>query len=901
MKRAFLALAVALLLLLVAGVGTAAANPHALQDAGQTAGSDQDAGAAAGAAQQEPSNENGPVDVLSKGDDGDVSQTNEASSNATAGNANLTFQNADQAQGGATEEPVADDLKPQDAKHSDSCKCGDGGSQVIGQSAENEQDAAALAVTEQEKPSNSNTAVRVLSPGDAGDVSQTNEASSDASAGNLNLTGQDADQAQAGGSGQQEIGQSAKNDQDAAALALTEQEKPSNSNISVRVLSPGDDGDVTQTNEASSDASAGNLNLTGQDAEQTQAGGSGLQVIGQEAKSDQDAAALAATKQEKPSNSNISVRVLSPGDSGSVEQSNIASSEATAANVNLTGQKADQTQAGDSCKCGSGIQAIGQSAKNDQDAAALAATKQEKPSNSNISVRVLSKGDDGDVSQTNEAASDAFAGNLNLTGQHASQEQAGDSCKCGSGIQAIGQSAKSEQEAAAISATIQEKPSNENTPVRVLSKGDDGDVSQTNEASSDAFAGNLNLTGQHASQEQAGGSGIQVIGQEAKNDQDAFALGSTVQKGASNENAPVRVLSKGDGGDVTQSNVASSGAFAGNANLTGQKADQTQAGDSCKCGSGIQAIGQSAKSEQEAAAISATIQEKPSNSNTPVRVLGKGDDGDVSQTNEASSDAFAGNLNLTGQHASQEQAGGSGIQVIGQSAKSEQGAFALGLTVQKGAENENTPIRVLSKGDSGSVDQANVASSDATAANINLTGQKADQTQAGDSCKCGGGLQVIGQSSKNHQGAVALAATVQLGLEHPCKCKDGSFGNSNEPTRVLSKGDDGDVRQANVATSDAKAVNLNATKQAASQIQSASCRCKKDGDGVQVIGQKADSSQFALGLAFTLQLDPSNSSKPDREKSPGKHHPVKQKGMEAAHDGSLSSIGTDQSRNQVER
>ena len=246
---------------------------------------------------------------------------------------------------------------------------------------------------------------------------------------------------------------------------MTEQEKPSNSNISVRVLSPGDDGDVTQTNEASSDAFAGNLNATGQDAEQTQAGGSGLQVIGQEAKSDQDAAALAATKQEKPSNSNISVRVLSPGDSGSVEQSNIASSEATAANVNLTGQKADQTQAGDSCRCGSGIQAIGQSAKNDQDAAALAATKQEKPSNSNISVRVLSKGDDGDVSQTNEATSDP-SGNLNLTGQHASQEQAG-----GSGIQAIGQEAKNDQDAFALGLTAQKGASNENTPVRVLSRG----------------------------------------------------------------------------------------------------------------------------------------------------------------------------------------------------------------------------------------------------------------------------------------------------------------------------------------------------------------------------------------------------------------------------------------------
>ena len=40
MKRAFLALAAALLLLLVAGVGTASADPGATQDLAQLAGSD---------------------------------------------------------------------------------------------------------------------------------------------------------------------------------------------------------------------------------------------------------------------------------------------------------------------------------------------------------------------------------------------------------------------------------------------------------------------------------------------------------------------------------------------------------------------------------------------------------------------------------------------------------------------------------------------------------------------------------------------------------------------------------------------------------------------------------------------------------------------------------------------
>ena len=116
--------------------------------------------------------------MLSKGydgDDGDVSQTNEATSDATAGNANSTGQDAEQTQSG------------------DSCKCGTDGTQLIGQSADNDQEATALAVTEQEEPSNTNISVRVLSPGNNGEVTQTNEATSNATAGNLNATEQTAD------------------------------------------------------------------------------------------------------------------------------------------------------------------------------------------------------------------------------------------------------------------------------------------------------------------------------------------------------------------------------------------------------------------------------------------------------------------------------------------------------------------------------------------------------------------------------------------------------------------------------------------------------------------------------------------------------------------------------------
>ena len=884
MKRLCLALAVGVLLLLVTGVGTATASSPVIQDGGQLAASDQDAGAAAGTAQQEPTNSNTGVRVLSPGDDGSVSQTNEATSDATATNLNATEQTADQSQAGGS------------------------GLQAIGQSAENEQDAFALALTAQEGASNENAPVRVLSDGDGGEVTQENTASSDATAGNANLTGQTADQTQSGDSckcgsdGTQLIGQEADNDQKAAAISATEQEKPSNSNISVRVLSPGDDGDVSQTNEATSDATAGNLNLTEQTADQTQSGDSckcgdgGTQVIGQSADNDQKAAALAATKQEKPSNSNISVRVLSPGDDGDVTQVNEASSTATAGNANVTKQDADQTQAG-----GSGQQEIGQSADNDQKALAGALTVQEKPSNENISIRVLSPGSGGSVTQKNTASSDATAGNINATKQTGTQTQAGSDCKCShGGTQLIGQSAKNEQDAAALSATFQEKPSNTNTPIRVLSKGDDGDVEQENEASSTASAGNLNLTHQDADQTQAGGSGLQAIGQSAKNEQDAFAVGLTFQHGASNENAPVRVLSKGDSGDVDQDNEASSTATAGNLNLTEQDADQTQRGGSCKCDHGTQLIGQSADSDQDAAAIAATFQVKPSNTNTPVRVLSKGDDGDVEQENEASSTATAANLNATTQDATQAQ-GGSGLQVIGQSAKNEQDAFALGLTFQEGASNENAPVRVLSPGDGGSVSQANIASSDATAKNINWTDQDADQIQGGPSTMgcCGTGIQAIGQLAKNEQGAVALSATVQQGHKQPCVCgKKGEVGNSNEPTRVSSPGDDGTVRQSNLATSSAMASNWNAAKQAASEIQAHPCLCRDP--GIQAIGQLDDSKQFAVALAAGLQLHPKNTSAPDREKSPGDTGRRTQFGTKAMNDAAGSSSLTDQSKHKVQ-
>ncbi len=126
------------------------------------------------------------------------------------------------------------------------------------------------------------------------------------------------------------------------------------------------------------------------------------------------------------------------------------------------------------------------------------------------------------------------------------------------GVQTAGQSATGAQQAAAASEATQTNPSNTNISVRVLSPGNDGSVTQTNSASSDASAANSNSTDQDSSQSQAGGGGIQIGNQSAGNAQLAAALSSASQHGAQNTNAPVRVLSPGNGGSVSQANDASS-------------------------------------------------------------------------------------------------------------------------------------------------------------------------------------------------------------------------------------------------------------------------------------------------------------------------------------------------------
>jgi GTP cyclohydrolase II len=384
----------------------------------------------------------------------------------------------------------------------------------------------------------------------------------------------------------QGVEQFAGTGQSASSNASSTQTNPSNSNISVRIFSPGDAGSVTQENTSAAESVAANDADTTQTADQSQSGGGGEQAVGQEAFTGQEADADAESKQINPSNSNVSVRIHSPGDDGDVSQSNSSDAKAIAHNESDTDQAAEQEQdkgkGKDGCCSGAGVQAIGQKAETWQDADADAKSVQYNPSNSNIAVRIHSPGDNGDVSQTNSSEAKAIADNEADTTQKAEQEQEG-GCKCGSDlVQAVGQKAITDQEADADATSIQKGAKNLNVPVRIFSPGDDGDVEQTN--SSDAFAGAFNdaETKQIVEQEQEDGckcdrhAFVQAVGQWAETWQDADADATSVQEKPSNKNVPVRIKSRGDGGQVEQTNASLAAALSLNRAFTFQKADQDQ-------------------------------------------------------------------------------------------------------------------------------------------------------------------------------------------------------------------------------------------------------------------------------------------------------------------------------------
>ncbi len=697
MKRLTTALAASLAALAVSAGSAFAAGPP-VQSATQSSGTDQAAIAASSATQVNPSNQSISVRVLSPGNDGSTTQSNSASSQANAANTAGTSQNATQTQGGgcgcqpsplqqleqaastgqlggmlsaAQQLAGSNTAAPSSVGQSgSSCGCSapqSGPAAPSGNAAPSAQSNAAAPSTGSPAavPSGSN---------------QSNSAASTGSATNAAPTTQNASQTQGGG-GVQASQQNAQTDQAALAQSSAQQVDPSNSNISVRVLSPGSDGNVTQSNNATSTASASNTGSTTQSGKQVQGGsGSGVQSATQNAETKQLAGAASSAEQHHPSNSNISVRVLSPGSDGNVTQSNTDTSTATATNtapVNQTATQDPSGPAGPTCGCdgsGTDVQALGQQSKVDQIAGAESSADQVGASNSNDPVRVWSFGGGGNVTQSNTDTSTATASNTAPISQTGTQLESGSPCGCGGSdpsVQALGQDSFIGQLSGAASSAQQVGASNQADPARIWSDGNDGNVTQSNAASSTASAANTGTTTQLGNQSQSG-SGVQALAQKAATLQGAFAASSAAQlpgektcgcEGSSgsfgNEAGPIRIGSHGSGGDVTQSNTVSSTASAPNQATTTQGAWQTQSSSPCGCGRlGVQALGQEAFTAQLSKALSSAWQIGAKNASDPARVWSFGSGGSMSQANGDSSQASAPNLAGAGQNASQAMIGG---------------------------------------------------------------------------------------------------------------------------------------------------------------------------------------------------------------------------------------------------
>jgi hypothetical protein len=307
----------------------------------------------------------------------------------------------------------------------------------------------------------------------------------------------------------------------------------------------------------------------------------------------------------------------------------------------------------------SAIQVAGQQAETNQGSLAGSAAEQVGASNDASPVRVWSPGDGGNVTQSNTAGSTATSGNAATTTQSADQSAAGHGCGCGgSAIQVAGQKAATDQGSLALSGAVQifghgksdcgcggSSSGNTASPVRVWSPGSDGNTTQSNTVGSSATSGNSATTDQGAMQD-ATGSPIQVLGQEAETGQGSFAGSLAAQFGASNLASPVRVKSPGGGGSVNQQNNAGSSATSGNAASTTQRGTQ-DAAVKCGCGLPIQVLGQKSDTDQLSKALSAAFQLAPANDSSPTRVWSWGGGGSAAQANTGSSLGNSGNQATT--------------------------------------------------------------------------------------------------------------------------------------------------------------------------------------------------------------------------------------------------------------
>jgi hypothetical protein len=119
---------------------------------------------------------------------------------------------------------------------------------------------------------------------------------------------------------------------------------------------------------------------------------------------DQSAGTVASATQQQPTNIVISIRVNSPGNNGSISQTNLVIGDAGSSNTASTTQ-------------GSPADGSGQDASTDQQAGANATVTQDGAGNLVVVVRINSPGNNGPISQTNASVGSADAQNTSGTTQ----------------------------------------------------------------------------------------------------------------------------------------------------------------------------------------------------------------------------------------------------------------------------------------------------------------------------------------------------------------------------------------------------------------------------------------------------------------------------------------------------
>ena len=195
----------------------------------------------------------------------------------------------------------------------------------------------------------------------------------------------------------------------ATATATSTQVDPANINTTVRVLSPGENGPVHQTNTSTATAAAGATGPT-----------TGTQV----------ATPTATSTQVTPVNVNVSIRVGSPGNDAPVAQGNTSTAVAAPVDPALIDAAVTDlpvngpNSSGDVENASSVIQDLSQCSADETDCISsssgspqdntgpggsaadnsIASATQDSPSNVNVSIRVASPGMDGPLTQLNDAS-----------------------------------------------------------------------------------------------------------------------------------------------------------------------------------------------------------------------------------------------------------------------------------------------------------------------------------------------------------------------------------------------------------------------------------------------------------------------------------------------------------------